>query len=213
MIRPSTFIRVAVVVLVIGVLAQLSAGSTLWASTSEDVERQTLPTFTFTPGPTTPTNTPEATPTTPPTRTPPGATNTPASSPSDTPTPTPAQAVQVTVSANTDVYDGPGFDYAIIGSLEEGDAVVIIGRNADSTWWQIFFQQDTGWIFGEALDLIPAAYEVPVVSVSPPGAAVQAPSTLPEAGSGLLLLGGAALLLVSGALSLLVGSRARRRED
>ena len=207
MIKLSTLIRIIIVALAMGLLAQLSAGGASWAATGQDAMRETLPTFTFTPEPVTPTDTPPP---------PPPATNTPVAPTPDTPatatpTPTPAQAVQVTLSADTDMYDGPGLDYAIIGSLAEGDLVVIVGRNADSTWWQVLYQGDTGWVFGEALTLIPAAYEVPVLSVGPPGATVETPSTLPEAGSGPLLLGGGVLLLASGALSLLVGSRVRRR--
>jgi uncharacterized protein YgiM (DUF1202 family) len=211
MIRAATLIRVTMVVLVVGLLVLLSAGEyASWAAPGQDTKRETLPTFTFTPDPNAPTHTPV-----PPTNTPaPSApTNTPAPRATDKPAPTatPAQAVQVTVSGDTQVYDGPGFDYTVIGSLQAGELVVIVGRNADSSWWQIFFQDDTGWVVGEALDVIPAADEVPVVNVSPPETANQAPSTLPEAGGVPLWLGGGAFLLVSGALALLAGRRARRR--
>ncbi len=131
MIKLSTLIRVIIVALAIGLLAQLSAGGASWAATGQDAMRQTLPTFTFTPEPVIPTDTPPP---------PPPATNTPvAPTLADTP-------VSVT----------------------------------------------------------------PTVSITPTGATVEAPSTLPEAGSGPLLLGGGMLLLVSGALSLLAGSRVRR---
>ena len=137
MIKLSTLIRVVIVALAIGLLAQLSAGGASWASTGQDAMRQTLPTFTFTPGPVIPTDTPLP---------PPPATNTPVAPTPDTPvTATPMVSVTATVS------------------------------------------------------------------ITPTGATVEAPSTLPEAGSGPLLLGGGMLLLASGALSLLVGGRVRRR--
>ncbi|MGD9099409.1 MAG: SH3 domain-containing protein [Anaerolineae bacterium] len=215
MIKSATLIRVAIVASVVGLLVLLSAGEyASWAAPGQNEKRETLPTFTFTPDPGAPTDTPV-----PPTDTPvpPPPTKTPAPKPraTDTPAPTatPAQAVQVTVSGDTQVYAGPGFEYAVMGSLRAGDQVVIVGRNADSSWWQILFQESTGWVVGEALNVIPVAYEVPVVNVSPPETANQAPSTLPEAGGVPLWLGGGVFLLVSGTLALLAGSRARRRAE
>jgi hypothetical protein len=211
----SACIRVAIVVLVIGLLAQLSAGEyASWAAPGQDVERQTLPTFTPTSGAVTdtpvppPTNTPAPSQ---PSNTPVHPSETLTPTPGAAPTVTPAQAVRLTVISGTLVYDGPGFDYDVVGSLQEGDYVVVVGRNAASSWWQIVFQDGLAWVPGEALDVIPAAHEVPVFSAPPAGAAQQTPAALPESGGGSLWLGGGALLIASGALALLAGGLARRK--
>ncbi len=217
MTKISTLIRAVIVVLVIGLLAQLSAGEyASWAAPGQDVERQTLPTFTYTPGPVTDTPIPPTTvpppkdtPVPPPPDTPTPVTLTP--TPSAVPTATPAQAVQLTVISDTQVYDGPGFDYDVVGSLQEGDTVVVVGRNADSSWWQFFLQNTPAWIPGEALDVIPAAQEVPVLSAPSVGAGQQTPVALPESGADPSWLRNGALLLVSGALALLAGGLTRRK--
>ncbi len=216
----STSIRIVIVVLMIGLLAQLSAGEyASWAAPGQDIERQTLPTFTFTPGPVTDTPAPPPPSNTP---APPPPSNTPAPPPPSetlTPTPgaaptaTPAQAVQLAVISDTQVYDGPGFDYDVIGSLQEGDHVVVVGRNADSSWWQFYFQDGLAWVPGAALDVISAAQEVPVRSAPPVGAAPQTPAALPKAGGGSLWPGSGALLIASGALALLAGSLVRRKSN
>jgi hypothetical protein len=59
MTRLTALIRIAVAVLVIGLLVQMSvAEETSWTAEGQDVERQTVPTKTPTPGPVTPTTPP-----------------------------------------------------------------------------------------------------------------------------------------------------------
>jgi len=41
---------------------------------------------------------------------------------------------------------GPGTEYADIGNLPEGDTAQVIGRNANTTWWQINYDGITGWV-------------------------------------------------------------------
>jgi hypothetical protein len=215
--RISTLIRVVVVLLVIGLLAQLSAGEyASWAASDQDVERQTLPTFTFTPGPVTDTPVPPPTDTPapqPPTNTPAPPSQTLTPTPGEPPTATPAQAVQLTLISDTQVYAGPGFDYDVVGSLQEGQTVVVVGRNADSSWWQFFFQGELAWIPGEALDVIPVAQELPVRNAPSAEDAQETPAALPQAGSESLWLGNGALLLLCGALALLAGMLVRRKSE
>ncbi|MCS7261232.1 MAG: SH3 domain-containing protein [Anaerolineae bacterium] len=115
--------------------------------------RTPMPTFTVLvratpiPPPTaTPTKTPTATPTqylVP--------TFTPVVPPTPTPepvTPTPASP-SVTVRVGLRVRAGPGVNYPQIGALTPGSTVQVIGRNADSSWWQIAYAgavDGKGWI-------------------------------------------------------------------
>lgn len=88
------------------------------------------------------------------------------------PTPTPEELMAV-VNQNVNVRTGPGTDYAVAYWLTAGDAVTVVGRNADSTWLQIEHQDRPGWIFATLLD-IAAEPE------APPEAAETAPELTPK---------------------------------
>jgi uncharacterized protein YgiM (DUF1202 family) len=162
----------------------------------------TVPTRTFTPEPTLPPSPTVPSPTA--TRTPAVTPTLPAPSPSTStptaPTPTPA----IVANEDTSVYSGPGADYSVIGLLKAGESAIVVGRNADSTWWQIRFQADRAWVSAAAVTASLGAYSVPVVSAPPLGTAGATPVTLPRAGGAsalwnwvLLLIAGSALLVMS----------------
>lgn len=193
MSKLTTLVKIAVLVSIAGLLVQLSTGgSTSWAAPGQDPERQTVPTRTPTPGPVTPTSPP------------------PTSPPAAPPTPSPAM---VTVRADTDVYYGPGTDYAVVGSLKAGERAVILGRNTDSSWWQIKFKEDKGWVADTTVTTSPEARNAPVVSVSSSNLTPSAPLTLPRAGGESTLLWGGILLLVGGIMLSLMGRQTRRYRD
>ena len=101
--------------------------------------------------------------------------------PKDTPAPPPPTSAPVespepalaTVGADTNVYTGPGPDYAVVGSLKAGDTASVVGRNADSSWWQIEFQGNTAWVPDAAVTANAAAYNAPVATA--PDAAAPSP--------------------------------------
>lgn len=96
------------------------------------------------------------------TATPPPATSAPA-----TPIPTPLTP-QVTAKTDANVRDGPGLAYPVVGGVSNGETVPVVGRNADSSWWQISFQGGTAWIADVVVDANPEAYDAPIVSAPPP---------------------------------------------
>lgn len=86
----------------------------------------------------------------------------------------PMQSPSVTVNGDMNVRDGPGTDFAIIGTATFGDEFPITGQNEIGDWWQIDYSGQTGWIYGPFVT--PAnAESVPVVS----GAMAPASSTAP----------------------------------
>jgi len=123
-----------------------------------------IPTFTATPVLTT---------VEPPTPTP---SPTPASISASTPAPTTPAPIEetnkasVTVSTSLNVRTGPGTSYPTVGALAAGNSADITGRNADSSWWQISYQDAPGnkaWIsakYGEARN----TESVPVVEAPKP---------------------------------------------
>jgi hypothetical protein len=86
----------------------------------------------------------------------------------------------------------------------------VVGRNSDSTWWQIGFGDGRGWIPDTAVTAGQAAHTVPVVSGPASDGALSEPETLPQAGGTAWLLRAGFALLLSGAFVLFVGARARR---
>jgi uncharacterized protein YgiM (DUF1202 family) len=83
-------------------------------------------------------------------------------------TPEPPQSPMVTATVDANVRNGPGTDYSIVGMLTEGATAPVIGRNADSSWWQINYQGTTAWIAGSVTTANTTAYNAPLASAPPP---------------------------------------------
>jgi uncharacterized protein YraI len=205
--KSSTLAKLAVVVLVIGLSMQLSTKQQrLWAAAGQGVERQTVPTRTPTPEPATPTVPPPPATNTP---VPPPATNTPLlPAPATTSAPTSALA-EVTVNKDANVYSGPGLRYAIVGAVKAGDTAVVVGRTADSSWWQIVFQTSTAWISDTVVVPNSEAYNAQVINTSETAEAP--PTVLPSSGGGLWFVLGGVFLFINGALLMLAGMQVRGR--
>jgi uncharacterized protein YraI len=106
-------------------------------------------------------------------------------------TPVPAATTALTPTTTTDanLRAGPGTEFPIIGGTITGQAINIVGRNADSTWFRL---DNTGWIFGELVANPPAPDTVPVVNadgtvVVPAAAPAPTPEAAPAEGGGLPL--------------------------
>lgn len=73
-----------------------------------------------------------------------------------------------TVTADVlNVRTGPGFDYAQVGQVEQGDTLQIQGTIADFSWLLVVFQGNVGWVKTEFVDVTGNIGSVPVVA-SPP---------------------------------------------
>jgi uncharacterized protein YraI len=159
--------------------------------------RTPLPTFTPAPTPTPAPPVPTMTPVPlPPTATPTLVMATPAA-PAPAPAATPVAAANtpastgpvVTVNTSLNVRTGPGVVYDRVGSLASGATADILGRNADSGWWQISYDgapEGKGWIsasYGEArntdgvpvVEAPPAPTPKPATATPPPPAATAKP--------------------------------------
>ncbi len=83
------------------------------------------------------------------------------------------QPATATVLLGANLRSGPGTDFGIVGAAQQGETVTLVGRNADSTW----FQTEAGaWVFAQLLDNAPA--DLPVVETPPaPVAPAAEPAT------------------------------------
>jgi len=85
------------------------------------------------------------------------------------PTATPLpEGVYVTITRSVqNVRTGPGLEYDILGQLQEGETVEVIGATLDFTWVAINFRGQTGWLSRGILDLIGDTDTVPVLTPPP----------------------------------------------
>ncbi len=75
--------------------------------------------------------------------------------PTDTPppaeptaTPTPESAIAVTTQG-MNVRSGPGTNYPILGAAQAGEQYVITGKDPSGAWWQVTYNGQNGWLFGQ----------------------------------------------------------------
>jgi hypothetical protein len=78
--------------------------------------------------------------------------------PSQTPTPEAASVAdecdaQITVNLN--LRSEPNTDSVILGVIPEGTFVPLEAKNEDGTWWRGTFEGQSGWLFGELIELDP----------------------------------------------------------
>jgi uncharacterized protein YraI len=78
------------------------------------------------------------------------------------------------------VREGPGQAYPVIGRLDGGKSLPIVGRSADGAWWQVRLDGRLGWVArqvvlatgdADAAPIVPA----PPVPVVPPASLTQTP--------------------------------------
>jgi uncharacterized protein YraI len=100
------------------------------------------------------------------------------------------ERLEVKVSAQIEPYvqveqavrvrSGPGTEYERIGQLYPGQIAQVVGRNAETSWWQIEFSQaddQLGWISADFVTFVGDADSVPVADSEPTTpSAVQSPT-------------------------------------
>lgn len=63
----------------------------------------------------------------------------------------------VSTLATVNVRNTPGSNGAILGQIARGNQVPVIGRNSTNTWWQVNYDQITGWVSSRFAPLQPSA--------------------------------------------------------
>ena len=96
----------------------------------------------------------------------------------DPPTATPVQdpTGRVAGSSTVNVRSGPGTDYALVDEVRGGETFSIVGRNRDSTWWQICcVAGDSAWIAASLVQAAGALEGVALVDVPAPSPTTSPP--------------------------------------
>jgi len=109
------------------------------------------------------------------------------------PTATPQPVLAKVIERAVNVRNGPSTKNKIISSLKKDNQVTLIGRNDDSTWYQVNIvgAAAPGWVFGETLEIVSGdPTTLPVVGPTPtptkgsaPPPAVQPTPTLVPLGT------------------------------
>lgn len=80
------------------------------------------------------------------------------------PAPAPASP-EVTTNSSINIRSGPGTAYDIVGTAEGGATFKVTGKNEENTWWQIDFNGQPAWVFGELVTATVAEAVAPVNAV------------------------------------------------
>lgn len=97
--------------------------------------------------------------------------------PTETPQPTATPLPPVaTTRIIVNVRAGPGAGFPLLGKLQRGVSMEILGKSEDSLWWQIAFEDKRGWIAADFTDISGGTRGVPVVLVAKPATATVLPT-------------------------------------
>jgi len=66
-----------------------------------------------------------------------------------TPEPTPPPPAEVVINSAMNIRGGPGTTYNVIGSASQGQRFPTTGKNPEGNWWQIDYNGQAGWVFGD----------------------------------------------------------------
>lgn len=114
----------------------------------------------------------------------------PTAPPVEEPTPTPEpQNPEAVIQINLmNVRSGPGINYAVVGGANQGDTYRITGKDPASTWWEVDYNGQVGWLFGELVvtnntGAVAVAANIPPTPIPPPptNTPVPPPPTQPPA--------------------------------
>ncbi|MCB0163075.1 MAG: SH3 domain-containing protein [Anaerolineae bacterium] len=68
---------------------------------------------------------------------------------------------------NINVRGGPGTDYSIVTTLAAGESLPIVGRNIDSSWWQVATPDGIGWVAAFVVTVSNTDDTIPIIDAPP----------------------------------------------
>jgi uncharacterized protein YraI len=82
------------------------------------------------------------------------------------------------------VREGPGPAYQVVGRLDGGGSLPIVGRSADGVWWQVQLDGRLGWVARQVVLATGDAEAAPVAPAPPvPPPVSPAPVLTPQTGA------------------------------
>ncbi len=105
----------------------------------------------------------------------------PPTGPAATSTPVPVDTTP-RVTANNSAVNlrlGPGTHYEVVSVLPQGQSLEIVGRSADSAWWQVISPAGLLWIAAGVTTASNITPDIPIVSAPPPPTNTPTPTPPP----------------------------------
>jgi hypothetical protein len=87
--------------------------------------------------------------------------------PTETPT-SEAESVVTAGESNVNLRNGPSTDYEMAGTLSPGESLEIVGRNADSSWWQVSIPDGLAWVAARVVTVSNVDDSIPIAEAPPP---------------------------------------------
>lgn len=69
--------------------------------------------------------------------------------------------------ATLNLRQGPGTGYPTVATVNQGDPLQIVGRNADATWWAVMYGDGVAWVLAELVTPQGDVSQVPLVAAPP----------------------------------------------
>jgi uncharacterized protein YraI len=97
--------------------------------------------------------------------------------PTETPTPEELKPFVTAVESSVNLRNGPSTDYEVVGTLSPGESLEIVGRNVDSSWWQVSTPNGSAWVAASVVTASNMDDRILVAEAPPPP--IQPTSTEP----------------------------------
>jgi uncharacterized protein YraI len=76
-----------------------------------------------------------------------------------------------------ELWNGPGREYEAVNLIGVGQTLEIVGRNADSSWWQVLYQTVPLWVAGDEVKAFGPIDKIQVIE--PPATPTVPPNSTP----------------------------------
>ncbi|TEU19048.1 MAG: LysM peptidoglycan-binding domain-containing protein [Anaerolineales bacterium] len=82
--------------------------------------------------------------------------------------PIPEELKPFVTVGSVDLFNGPSMDDEVVGALSPGESLEIVGRNADSSWWQVATPDGLAWVAASVVTASNIDDRIPIVEAPPP---------------------------------------------
>jgi len=109
----------------------------------------------------------------------------PAETPTVAPSPTPPPAAaEIVTNDIINVRRGPGTNYELVGSAQVGTKFKATGKSPAGDWWQIDYNGQPGWVFGQLVtasgaEAVAVAQNIPAAPTAAPAPPAAPPTNTP----------------------------------
>ena len=86
---------------------------------------------------------------------------------------------KVAANANVNIRRGPGTEYGIVGTARKGDVFTLIDNEAHTIWWEVEFQEESGWIHSYYVEVVDSEHSSGLETPNPSESTAAEPTVTP----------------------------------